>query len=144
MPTSIDTNVRFASTRQIHAAINHMHQGHFECAITLAGAGEGILPNTDNPHFRQKVKELEQRLPKGNNGEIGANALINWLKHGRVSPKEERIETATISQLEVTVVIWRAISKFIAVYGSSTPQMESFAIWAAKELVTRSSSVIPE
>jgi hypothetical protein len=113
-----------------------MHQGHFECAITLAAAGEGILPDTDDPHFRQKVIALEKGLPKNGNGEIRANAYINWLKHGRVHPKEERIETATISRLEVIVVIWRAISKFIAVYGSSTPQMQSFAIWAAKELAT--------
>lgn len=135
MSQSIGTNIRFASTRQIHAAIYHMHQGHFECAITLAAAGEGILPDTDDPHFRQKVKALEQKLPKDNKGEIRANAFINWLKHGRVAPNEDQIEGATIDRLEVIVTIWRAISKYIAVYGHSTPEMQTFAVWAAKEII---------
>jgi tRNA threonylcarbamoyladenosine modification (KEOPS) complex Cgi121 subunit len=32
--------VRYASMRQIHAAIEHLHRGDFECAITLAAAAE--------------------------------------------------------------------------------------------------------
>jgi hypothetical protein len=30
-----------ASLRQLHAAIDHLHDGDYECAITLAGAAEG-------------------------------------------------------------------------------------------------------
>jgi hypothetical protein len=35
-----------------------LRKGDYECAITLAGAAEGMLPETDEAHFRQKVIEL--------------------------------------------------------------------------------------
>jgi len=123
--------------RQINAAIEHLHRGDFECAITLAGAAEGMLPETDKPHFLQKVKALEASL-KGAEGENRANAHINWLKHGKVRDNEARIETATISQLDVIVTIWRAITKFEALYvvadADRTPQMIGFANWAREHL----------
>ena len=59
-PVPIDTHVRLASMRQIHCAIEHLHRGDFESAITLACAAEGILPDTDEPHFREKVKALSK------------------------------------------------------------------------------------
>jgi hypothetical protein len=67
----IETHVRYASMRQIHAAIEHVHREDYECAITLAGAAEGILPDTDEPHFRQKVKALSG-IP-GNQGARRSN-----------------------------------------------------------------------
>jgi hypothetical protein len=133
----IDTTVHFASMRQINAAIEHLHRGDFECAITLAGASEGMLPEPDKPYFFQKVKALEDAL-KGAEGENRANAHINWLKHGKVAPNEPRIENATISQLDVIVAIWRAISKFEALYvkdkADRTPQMIQFTNWAFERL----------
>jgi hypothetical protein len=50
-PQHIKTWVRYASMRQIHAAIKHLDRGDFECAITLAAAGEEMLPPKDKPHF---------------------------------------------------------------------------------------------
>jgi hypothetical protein len=133
----IDTTIRVASMRQINAAIEHLHRGDFECAITLAAAAEGMLPDTDKPHFLQKVRALEESL-KDAEGENRANAHINWLKHGKLRDNEARIETATISQLDVIVTIWRAISKFEAVYVSGdadrTPQMIQFANWTRERL----------
>jgi hypothetical protein len=134
---SIETKIRFASMRQIHEAIQHLCREDFECAITLAGAGEGMLPETDKPHFRQKAMALEAKLPKTDEGENTANAYINWLKHG-IKIGGPRIEEATITELEVIYVIWRAISKFQAVYGDTdadrTPQMISFENWARERL----------
>jgi hypothetical protein len=135
---SIETKIRFASMRQIHEAIQHLHRGDFECAITLAGAGEGMLPQTERPHFLQKARALEEMLPKTDDGENIANAYINWLKHGRLKSGGPKIEEATITELEVIYTIWRAISKFQAVYGSTdadrTPQMISFENWAREHL----------
>jgi hypothetical protein len=134
-PESIETNVRFASMRQIHAAIDHLHRGDFECAITLAGAAEGMLPNTDEPHFRQKVKALSTSPEiKAEGGATGPNDYINWLKHGQIERGGPRIETATISELEMIAVVWRAITKFQATYNDTTPQMQSFAEWAKSHL----------
>jgi hypothetical protein len=107
--------------RQIHAAIEHLHRGDFECAITLAAAGEGMLPPTDEPHFRK----LESRWR--------VDCIVNWLRHGETKQAEngniERCEAARISEIEVIAVIYRAIAKFDAVFADQkTPQMISFRI----------------
>ena len=59
-PVAIDTHIRLASMRQINRAIDHAIQGEYECAITLAGAAEGMLPETWKPHFRQKIKNFAE------------------------------------------------------------------------------------
>jgi len=96
-----------------------------------------MLPDTDKPHFRQKAMALEKRLPK-NDGENSANAVINWLKHGKLKQNGPIIENATISELEVIYTIWRGISKFQAVYGNTdadrTPQMVRFENWMREHL----------
>lgn len=138
-PQSIETTVRFASMRQVHAAIDHLYRGDFECAITLAGAAEGMLPDTDSPHFRQKAKELAARPEiKAAGVATGPNDFINWLKHGTLVKDGPRVETATITEIEVVATIWRGITKFEAIYGDGpndrTPQMLSFANWASARL----------
>jgi hypothetical protein len=85
--------------RQIHCAIEHLHQGDFECAITLAGAAEGILPDTDEAHFRQKVQALSKSPEiRAAGGATGANDYINWLKYGRVARDGARVETQRFLQ----------------------------------------------
>jgi tRNA threonylcarbamoyladenosine modification (KEOPS) complex Cgi121 subunit len=51
-PVAIDTQIRLASMRQIHGAIEHLERGDIECAITLAAAVEGMLPERGKPYFR--------------------------------------------------------------------------------------------
>jgi hypothetical protein len=137
-PESIETIIRLASMRQINAAIDYLHRGDFECAITLAGAGEGMLPQTDNPHFLQKVRALAAALPETEEGAKGPNDYINWLKHGTLTKGGPRIENARITEFEVIVAIWRAITKFKAVYvtvdADRTSQMLGFANWAKTHL----------
>jgi hypothetical protein len=118
-----------ASMRQIHCAIEHLHRGDYECAITLAGAAEGMLPDTDAPHFRQKVKALSES-PEINaaGGATGPNDYTNWLKHGGV-------ENATIPAEESVALIWRAITKFNVTYNDLSPQMLSFQNWARQWLL---------
>jgi tRNA threonylcarbamoyladenosine modification (KEOPS) complex Cgi121 subunit len=82
-PVSIDTHIRLASMRQIHVAIEHLHRGDYECAIILAGAAEGILPDTWKPHFRQKAKAFAKSPEiQAEGGATGENDFINRLKHG--------------------------------------------------------------
>src|SRR4051812_891867 len=100
-PVSIDTHIRLASMRQIHAAIEHLHRGDYECAITLAGAAEGMLPETDNAYFRQKILELSKSPEiKAAGGATGPNDYINWLKHGSIVNGGPRIENALIPAME--------------------------------------------
>ncbi len=129
-PVAIDTHTRLASMRQIHCAIEHLHRGDFECAITLAGAAEGILPETDDAHFRQKVKALSKSPEiKAAGGATGPNDYINWLKHGRLKKDGPRIENATIPAEESVAVIWRAITKYNVIHNDMSPQMLSFQKW---------------
>jgi hypothetical protein len=132
-PSHIDTTMQIASMRQIHAAIEHLKKGDFECAITLGGAGEGMLINTDKPHLRSKVKELAVSLK--DDPEPGAkdpNDYITWLKHGTFNGK--KWDTARIPEHEAICIILRSISKFHAVYGFISPNMMSFNVWATKRL----------
>jgi hypothetical protein len=122
--------------RQIHCAIEHLHRGDFECAITLAGAAEGMLPDTDESHFRQKVKALSKSPEiRAYGGATGPNDYINWLKHGRVKKDGPRIEKATIPAEESVAVIWRAITKFNATCNDLSPQMLSFSEWGKSWLL---------
>ena len=109
--------------RQIHAAIEHLQRGDFECAMTLAAAGEGTLPSTDEPQFRELARMTE------------VNDTVDWLRYGPMKDKENSRrgcgQSVTIEQSEATFIIYRAIAKFDAVFGDQkTPQMVSFRICA--------------
>jgi hypothetical protein len=134
-PVPIDTHIRLASMRQIHSAIEHLYRGDYECAITLAGAGEGRLPDTWKPHFRKKLKEFE-KLPaiRKEGGATGPNDFKNWLKHGTLKRGGERVEAATIPAEESVVMVFRAVTKFNAVYDDLSPQMFSFLNWMGEWL----------
>ena len=121
--------------RQIHCAIEHLDRGDYECAITLAGAAEGMLPNTEDPTFRHKVKDMANAMPKdevvpeGKKAAWEPNDIINWLKHGSINGKNgkpgERYENLTIPDSEWMGVVYRAIDKFGKFY-ELTPQMKSW------------------
>jgi hypothetical protein len=129
-PTQIETSIRVASMRQIHAAIDHLHRGDFECAITLAAAGAGMLPAIDNPHSFLKEMALIP-MPASSYVEARVNEVIDWLAHG--ISDGTRIELIQISELEMIAAIFRAISRFELVYGL-TPQMRQFAKCAISTL----------
>jgi hypothetical protein len=110
---SVDTSKLLASQRQIEAAILHHQNGAFECAITLAHAGENVIGKSGIVSLFDKLKEKMF--------DTDHNMFANWLKH----PSGPR--TATISELEVVVMIQRAISKFAAVAGGATVAMKNFS-----------------
>lgn len=113
---TIETSIALASLRQICAAIDCFNNGEFECAITLAAAGEGILPAPakENTYIFGVLR---------NHDDLEVNLVINWLKHGK------DFKTATISQFEAAITIARSISKFIAVHNGSHPKFEEFMEW---------------
>ncbi len=115
--------------RQIHAAIEHLQRGDFECAMTLAAAGEGTLPSTDEPQFRELARMTE------------VNDTVDWLRCGPMKDKENRRrgrgQSVTIEESKAIFIIYRAIAKFDAVFGNQkTPQMVSFRICANWNLRT--------
>jgi hypothetical protein len=109
---SIETSKQLASRRQIEAAILHHRNGAFECAITLAHAGENIASKAGIRSLFDKLKEKMF--------DTDHNEVANWLKHPSGAP------TATISELEVIAMIQRAISKFNAAYDGVTINMKNF------------------
>lgn len=117
--------------RQIHAAIEHWQRGDFECATTLAGAAEGMIPDPGTATFRDKVKAMADALPKKDGNAHKPNDFANWLKHAEAGRK--KYDKATMLQIDVIAIIWRAISKYQEHY-EPTPQMESFANTAARKL----------
>jgi hypothetical protein len=102
--------------RQIHAAIEHWRRADFECAMTLAAAAEKMLPDVDEPHYR----ELQSFTR--------VNEISNWLMYGSGERmKGDHVDTVVIGELDTIVAIHRAILKFEAVFWQDkTPQMTSF------------------
>jgi hypothetical protein len=101
------------------------------------------LPDTWKPHFRQKVKEFSKsREIKGEGGAIGPNDYINWLKHGTLVKNGPRFEHATIPAEESVVIVWRAMTKYNAVYDDLSPQMLSFTNWLREWLQSEPSPKI--
>jgi hypothetical protein len=113
MTVDLPTNKKESSARQLRAAIEHFEAGELDCAITLAAAAEGILSNTDEPYLFRMLRDDPEV-------DFDLNLVINWLKHSG-EPEE-----ATIPVGEATIVIARAISKFVAVYHRSTERFEQF------------------
>lgn len=120
----IETSIRYASMRQIHAAIDHFHRGDFECAATLAAAGRGMLPVIDNA----ALPELEARLAR-------VETVGQWLTHGTIfdrSGKIGRRENIVMRTAEVVIAIHLAITRFDAAFPDQrAPQMIAFRLWAA-------------
>jgi hypothetical protein len=115
-PSAVETTKKWASLRQIRAAIGHFELKQYECAMTLAGAGESILPESPLMHLFNVLKG------KFSGKEL--NLFRNWLKHA-TGP-----DRMTIDELEVVVAIARAIQKFVATFGETHADFEKFSKWA--------------
>jgi hypothetical protein len=122
-PTAVETTKKWASLRQIRAAIGHFELKQYECAMTLAGAGESILPENPLMHLFNVLKG------KFSGKEL--NLFRNWLKHPTGPDK------ITIDELEVAVAISRAIQKFVATFEESHQDFEKFSKWAMEKATSR-------
>jgi len=115
----IETSVRYASMRQIHAAMDHFHRGDFECAATLAAAACGMFPAIDNA----ALPASEARLAR-------VESIGHWLAHGTIldrTGKSRRKESIVIRTAEVAIALQVAITRFdIAFPDQKTPQMIGF------------------
>jgi hypothetical protein len=123
-PGAIETTLRIAAMRQIHAAIEHWRRGDFECAITLAGAGEGMIPvpahfQYDEPVTSHAAMAFHDRWER-------VDAEGEWLRGGTKWMRESGSESVEIAELDVLAAIDRAIARFQAAYDDQSPQMCSF------------------
>jgi hypothetical protein len=110
---------KIAALRQIHAAIKLFHEGEYESTITLALAAESQLPDDVAKPYLYDV--LKARVSPD---EVGMfNDVRNWLKH--LIPPDE----IQITNFDAALALARAITKFKAVFGESSPMMDGFADW---------------
>jgi hypothetical protein len=119
-PRLLKTSKKASALRQINAAIAHLHEGELDCAITLAAAAEGMLPDTKRPHLHDLFWNEFCPKAKAVGIDIDFNFVINWLKH-KFEP-----ENLYIPEGEATVVIARAITKFMAVYDEEPETLVEF------------------
>jgi len=91
----------------------------YECAITLASAGEGQLPESTKEYLFRLLRRLKPTED--------FNLFISWMKHP-LGP-----EGAKIEELEVVLIISRAIQKYVAVYEEAVPRFIQFSDWAVEQ-----------
>ena len=118
----IEPDKKLVARRQIDAAIEHLHNTGYECAITLAAAAEGTLPTTDEPHIFLYLKQQ----PEFKNKSIDVNEMINWLKHD-IAP-----QSRIIYQYDAALIIFRAMSKFVAVFKEAPSEWDEFLEWGVR------------
>ncbi|MER8640180.1 hypothetical protein [Mesorhizobium sp. M1365] len=69
----LETSKKQSSQRRIQAAIELLHRGWLDCAISFAAAAEGILPPTEDSRLFQMLQPCH--------GDLDINLVINWLEH---------------------------------------------------------------
>jgi hypothetical protein len=119
----IKTDKQLSSMRQIIAAIQHFYKKDYECAITLAGAGEGQIKEKTSTHLFRLIRSRFS-------GEE-TNVYIKWMKHSS-GP-----ESAEITEQEVVITIIRAVQKFVGTHEATHPEFESFSEWCIRRGYTK-------
>lgn len=124
----IQTTKKLSAMKQIDAAIAHFRSGDFECAVTLALAAEGQLPETGSMDL---YKAIKQHLPGKTEIDI-LNDLRNWLKHPSGDNSRE------VSEFEIAIALLRATSRYFAMFKEKTTAMDEFILWSvSKDLLRR-------
>jgi hypothetical protein len=113
-----------AATRQIEAAIAALDADHYDLAITLAGAAEGMFTRKKRYLFRyltdhQKLVAFERRTVINH-----LNRELVWLKH------DKRPNVLNIRRSVAVSMITRAASKL----KNWTPRMWEFRDWLIENL----------
>jgi hypothetical protein len=111
----VRTSKKKSAKRQIIAAIGHFHNGAYDIAITLAGAGENQVEEKTTTHL---FKLIRAKFSKDE-----TNKVYNWMKH----PSGD--QTITIDELEPVTMIIRAIQKYVGTYQETCPSFEEFSQW---------------
>jgi hypothetical protein len=121
----VKTTKQLSARWQILAAIEHFHNKNYECAITLAGAGENQIKEKTTTHFFRVIR----RKFSGDD----ANMFYNWMKHpsGHFN--------AEFEEQEVVTMIIRGIQKYVGAYEETHTQFEKFSDWCIDHKYTKGS-----
>jgi hypothetical protein len=113
-----------AATRQIEAAIAALYMGHYDLAITLAGAAEGMFTRKGQYLFRYLTEHNTLAAFKRRTVIDHLNRELVWLKH------DKRPNVLNIRRSVAVSMITRAASKL----KNWTPTMWQFRTWLIENL----------
>jgi hypothetical protein len=109
--------------RQLHAALDHLTSGDYECAITLAGAAEGQIAGRKTDDFWRIIKIVAAQGKRSLKETINElNQTRDWLKH----PTRQLHDMRYIDEDEAILACLRASMQFISVFRQQSPKMEKF------------------
>lgn len=118
-----------AALRQLHAAIDHLREGNYECSITLAGAAEGMLAGQKNVDFWKVLKFIASQDYKSEKEAIAElNETRDWLKHP--TPQLDNLRGMHID--EAAIACLRAAMQFRSVFHQSSSKIDRFLKFAVK------------
>jgi hypothetical protein len=124
-----------ASLRHIEQAIAAFEQGLFDVAITLAGAAEGMSPETPAPNLFKVLLEHPRVATEGTplkEWNAALNMERDWLKH--TGPTHA--PSMTFDRSAAAIMLVRAISKAQAALGCQSDTIETFQAWITKHVET--------
>jgi hypothetical protein len=115
-----------AARRQILMACSCLHEGEWECAITLAGAAEGQIEDAKGPTMFSMIKNAKSKSKFESEREHVAfvNGVRDWLKHS--SDQKDKL----ICEREAIFMVGRALSKYWNVYRDNLEDIKVFAEWS--------------
>jgi hypothetical protein len=105
-----------AAQEQLEGAIHCLFTGNWACAVTLAGAAEGILPETGKC---DDLFSVGRRLAVDDHGMNEKdyvamyNQLLYWLKHNEKNKSDHKVNYS-IGQQDAVQLVLRAYSRFCA------------------------------
>lgn len=116
------TTKKQASLRQLHAAIEHLRNGDYECAVTLAGAAEGQLAGRGERDFWQIMKIVAFQGRTDRKAVIAElNETRDWLKH----PTRQLKDYHYIHADDAWIACLRAAMQFVSAFKQQSTKMEN-------------------
>jgi hypothetical protein len=118
-----------SARRQILMASICVLDGDWECAITLAGAAEGQIENTEQPTLFSMMKgsKLRGRFKSEREYVTFANGVRDWLKHD--SDQKDKL----ICEFEAVFMVGRALSKYYNAYRDNLEDLKVFNEWRTEK-----------
>jgi hypothetical protein len=111
LPTEIGLDRKTAATNQLVAALEMFLAARYDCAITLAGAAEGMVEGTGPMFGRMKSEvpeELKSVVGRTDKERVSYwNTLRDWLKHHNSDMPNQIV----IERYDAELMIARAITK---------------------------------